>query len=913
MSTDFTPQPATRWLRPGLLLHVSKRAVVSALLGEYNDKRELMGTIRADGHLDLSGPGELWFDYVADTGDGYPATHAVASLLARPALEVALRDGSGAVALPRGRLLVMGGDECYPAASVDSYEDRLIGPYRAALPEVPGEAPYLQAVPGNHDWYDGLTAFMRTFCQGRWIGGWRSRQARSYFATKLSDGWWLWGIDIQFDTYLDEAQLTYFRALAEHLGEGDAVVLCSAKPSWVSATDQDPEAYATLDFFERTVIRPRGATVRLALSGDRHHYARYAAADGAQKVTAGGGGAYLSATHHLPERLLVPPPDSTARGRSAPVPYWREARYPAAGDSRRLGLGILRLPFSTPTFAALLGTVYVLLALAVGAALGVPAHGLAAGWRAMSAALHRASYPDLAGGLIAGLPALVLALVVVLAAVAFTKRRTPRGWAAGTLHGLAHLALALGVVAAAAALTGPLPGSPGLLAMLALVFAAGGLLAAELVAVYLLAADLLGINTNELFAAQAIPHRKNFLRLCLRPDGTLTLYPIGIPRVPGHQKPFLIEEPIEIQRTPMREIPLYTVDGVPDAEVRTYPFATEDGLGLSLLRFSRGARATSSVLVIHGLTTSSDMFIMPEHENLVTYLLDHGYSDVWTLDFRMSNRYSYNLFKHRSTMDDIALYDFPPAVELVRRHNGGNPIHVICHCLGSVSFLMSLFGGAVDGIASVIANSVGLTPRAPAWSRVKLRFAPFLVETLIGLPYLNPRWSEDPGWSRGKLFSRAVSLFHRECDVPACHMLSLMWGTGWPALYSHGKLADITHRRGGDLYGATSMHYYRHVRRMVAAGHAVKMTPTDPRYDSLPDNYLSRVPEVDTPVLLVTGDRNNVFRDSNIVCHREFERLAPGRHELAILPGYGHQDPFMGEHVATEVFPTFLDFLDRHR
>jgi cholesterol oxidase len=363
----------------------------------------------------------------------------------------------------------------------------------------------------------------------------------------------------------------------------------------------------------------------------------------------------------------------------------------------------------------------------------------------------------------------------------------------------------------------------------------------------------------------------------------------------------------------VHEIPLYTLDGVPNADVSTHGFATGDGLGLSLLRFSRGTRATESVLVIHGLTTSSDMFIMPEHENLVTYLLDHGYRDVWTLDYRMSNRHPYNLLKHRYTMDDIALYDFPPALEMVRRHNGGNPIHVICHCLGSVSFLMSLFGGAVDGVASVIANSVGLTPRVPGWSRVKLHYAPFLMETVLGLPYLNPRWSEDPGPSIGKAFAWVVSAFHRECDVRACHMLSLMWGTGWPALYSHDKLAEVTHRRGGDLYGGTAVHYYRHVRRMVAAGRAVKMNPADSRYASLPDDYLSRVPEVETPVLLVTGDRNNVFRDSNIVCHREFERLAPGRHELAVLPGYGHQDPFMGAHVADDVFPTFLDFLDRHR
>ena len=230
-----------------------------------------------------------------------------------------------------------------------------------------------------------------------------------------------------------------------------------------------------------------------------------------------------------------------------------------------------------------------------------------------------------------------------------------------------------------------------------------------------------------------------------------------------------------------REIPLYTLEGVKDAAVTTHPFTTDDKLGLTLTRFKRGDEPQDAVMIIHGLTTSTDMFIMPEHYNLVSYLLDHGF-DVWCMDFRMSNRFSYNLFKHRYTLDDIALYDYPPAIDLMRKHIGSQPIHVICHCLGAASFTMSLFGQAVTGISSVIANSVALTPRVPAWSKVKLSFAPDMVEKVLGFAYLNPRWSEDPGFSSGKLFSKMVSLFHRECDVPACHMLSLMWGTGWPAL-----------------------------------------------------------------------------------------------------------------------------------
>lgn len=361
-----------------------------------------------------------------------------------------------------------------------------------------------------------------------------------------------------------------------------------------------------------------------------------------------------------------------------------------------------------------------------------------------------------------------------------------------------------------------------------------------------------------------------------------------------------------------REIPLFTLEGVKDADVTTHHFSTEDGIGLSMLRFNRG-EAGEAVLIMHGLTTSSDMFIQPEHYNLVSYLLDHGFSDVWCLDFRMSNRHSYNLFKHRYTLDDIALFDFPPAIEVMRTHIGDRPLHVICHCLGAAAFTMSLFAKAVDGISSVIANSVGLTPRVPGWSKVKLTLAPATVEYVLGFPYLNPRWCEDPGLTRGELFSRFVSLFHRECDVPACHMLSIMWGTGWPALYNHENMDPVTHRRGGDLYGATSMHYYRHVRKMVKAGHAVKYEPGNPALDRLPDDYFRYAAEIETPVLFMTGEDNRVFTNSNIVCHERLEKIVPGRHELHVFPGYGHQDPFMGKHVDRDIFPRLVEFIEKHR
>lgn len=351
-----------------------------------------------------------------------------------------------------------------------------------------------------------------------------------------------------------------------------------------------------------------------------------------------------------------------------------------------------------------------------------------------------------------------------------------------------------------------------------------------------------------------------------------------------------------------------TLEGVPDAEITTHRFDTADGLSLSMLRFRRDT-AGDAVLLVHGLTTSTDMFVMPEHRNLVTCLLDEGY-DVWCLDFRMSNRHRYNLIPHDYTLDDCALFDFPPAVDLVRDHIGDRRLHVIAHCLGAATFAMSLAAGRVGGFAGVVLNSLALTPRVPRWSQLKLAVGPSLF-SMAGIGLLDPRWGEETASLRGRLLARAVSFVHRECDVSACHLLSMMWGAGWPALYEHENLDERTHRRAADLFGATGLHYYRHLHRMVRAGSAVTYRPHDPAYRELPPDYLPPAAALDVPILLTTGARNRVFADSNVECHRRMCELGTVNAELAVFEGYGHQDVFMGRNAAADVFGSMLDFLAR--
>jgi len=505
----FTPRKPVSWLGPVLLAATGARVALADQFGAYLDKRELQNAFPKRVY-DHSAGDELWLDFAADLGDGFNATYSVAYLLAQDQLDVA------GVPLPRGDLLVLGGDQVYPTASGQRYEDRFKGPYRAALPTCPanGRQPTMFALPGNHDWYDGLTAFLRLFARrdGGRIGGWLTCQTRSYFALKLPQRWWLFATDAQGDAYLDDPQLDYFREAAKELRPGDKVIVSTPQPSWVEANEH-AGAYDTVDYFLRSVIAPTGAEVALMLTGDLHHYARYTEqSDGdRQLITFGGGGAYLYGTHQLPTRITVPPADSIVRKASPTREYTLAKTYPSRARSRALGTGVFTLlPLRNPGFVALLGVLQTLLLLAL----------------------------DNAERRILTLPIFLIVVItfgltMFFAAGLSSGKRRLKHYLLGLSHGVAQAALGvagleLWRLLPFDTLRWPLPA----LAAAAIYGPIAGLVATQVVALYLIIAAQFQVNLNELFAGMGIEGYKGFLRMHIRRDGSLELFAIGIDRVP---------------------------------------------------------------------------------------------------------------------------------------------------------------------------------------------------------------------------------------------------------------------------------------------------------------------------------------------------------------------------------------------
>ena len=529
----FVRQPAVRWLSPAVLVRAGVEVLVSGAFGKFADKREIQR--EAQDGLDHSAAGELWVDYLSDTGDGWPATYTMAWLLAQERLEY---EGQ---ALPRGKVLLLGGDQVYPTADPVAYEDRFIGPFASALPSSPeDDAPELYALPGNHDWYDGLVSFLRVFATGGWIGGWKTRQRRGYFAIKLPNDWWVWAIDIQLDTYIDEVQLEYFRGLP--VRAGDKVILLTAKPAWVKAVPGrvEPESWRYLSFFEERVVQAAGARLVMTITGDVHHYARYEpAGEGADaeptRITAGGGGAYLSGTHTLPPELQL---RSLGTEADETVSYALEEVYPRPKDSRRLSVGILRLALLNPSFARLLGVIYVVLGFAMLAAINSGDLGFVTASTGVATFLGESFggatvvIVALLFGAIVGGTDIVAQPLEKRAGVERATKLARLGVAA--LHTLAHLAiaaLALWVVLQLVADEPLLVWAAGAVVL----FAAGTALGATLFGVSLFAIHRIRggkawSNANQVFTGQSIPDYKNLLRMHFAADGSLTIYPLGVDR-----------------------------------------------------------------------------------------------------------------------------------------------------------------------------------------------------------------------------------------------------------------------------------------------------------------------------------------------------------------------------------------------
>lgn len=618
--------PMVGWYDPRQLVRTATQVAISTIFGRHSDRRlvEALASARPemydytyhyrdDGRevceMDQTRPREeIWIDYVADLGEGWNSTYAVAYHVAADSRELHYTDAqSGAklsVTTRRGDVLVFGGDEVYPVADRLEYEQRLVKPYQIAFPAGQREAhPHAFAIPGNHDWYDSLISFSRLFCSKRWFGGWRTRQSRSYFALKLPHGWWLLCTDIQLDSDIDAPQVEYFKGIALEISDTDRIILCNAEPHWIFARmyERMDASYSesNLSFVEQML----GKKIAVFIAGDLHHYRRHEATDesSTQKITAGGGGAFLHPTHKGRLGTDVALLEEKSSGRK----FRQKAAFPPEAISRKLCWRNLVFPYlkgnGSWTFGFLTAGLYLLTTLAVVSDFG-HIEQTATGLRAVvglkniiGTTLHTVLNSPMT---------LFWVLFTILGFVLFTDTHSKAyRWAMGSLHAFTHIISAFTVALASifcvinlASTTSRWNNPPiklgsfephwvytltqgehvfkldfRMLLTVVLILIGGYVVGSFIQGLYLLVSlNVFGRHYNEAFSTIAVEDWKSFLKLKIDKAGDLTIYPIGIWRVPRRWRrnntagagivpdyekdpaataPTLIEPPIVLKRT----------------------------------------------------------------------------------------------------------------------------------------------------------------------------------------------------------------------------------------------------------------------------------------------------------------------------------------------------------------------------
>jgi Calcineurin-like phosphoesterase len=303
---------------------------------------------------------EISVAVLGDPGEGDASQYVVV-----PVLERVASDTDFAVVMS---------DVIYPAGGVRAYADRFYKPYT----DYP--AP-IYALPGNHDWYDGLTGFMTTFCGAPPdagtppVGGpllrralWRhapkatARDVAAMRALRDAEAQQSGGqpgpycaidagpvrlvlIDTGILGGIDRDQAEWLRAVSQ----GDQPkILLTGKPLYTYAEKNDPPVEGTDDGIDSIITDPAHHYIA-AVGGDDHNYQRYAVhvpgGRTIQYLVAGGSGAYLSATHQIPNVDQLRPFANEEEFRCYPLRGDSLAHFSRRYD-RLLGLGLGRLAVS---------------------------------------------------------------------------------------------------------------------------------------------------------------------------------------------------------------------------------------------------------------------------------------------------------------------------------------------------------------------------------------------------------------------------------------------------------------------------------------------------------------------------------------------------------------------------------------
>src|SRR3954451_9022031 len=169
---------------------------------------------------------------------------------------------------------------------------------------------------------------------------------------------------------------------------------------------------------------------------------------------------------------------------------------------------------------------------------------------------------------------------------------------------------------------------------------------------------------------------------------------------------------------------------LPPSEVHSVP--TSDGTEVRLTRYKFGTKGP--IVLAPGYGNAARAFAIDTvPKNWVQYLGEHGY-DVWLFDYRASPDLpgSFTQF----TVDDIAMRDWPAAIDRVRLETGRDSVQAVGHCVGGLSLFMAI-GGGMEGLRSASFSALAGHPVPTPGNKLRAGVRLATVFKRLGIKGLN--------------------------------------------------------------------------------------------------------------------------------------------------------------------------------
>ena len=321
----------------------------------------------------------------------------------------------------------------------------------------------------------------------------------------------------------------------------------------------------------------------------------------------------------------------------------------------------------------------------------------------------------------------------------------------------------------------------------------------------------------------------------------------------------------------------------PTATLPRIDIQTEDGL---LLHLKESCQAVSQdvLVLIHDLGASSQMFMLPEQKNLLSFLQAHGYPHVFLLDWRGSQSLPYLDGSLSFDLDQVAAFDIAASMARIRQRLGSRTrLHIIAHGLGAIAVAAAIAGGRLDYLTSFSAFGVSFCPAKASALHLAVSMAPEQLESSAWTRHLLGAWP--------RLVPSAV-----DCRLENLH--------------------PLTHQRLHQLVTLSrSLTCDRHLAKMMRVEHLVPYEEDAPQRFALAEGYHASLRRQQLPALLLIGGRSShLFQASQRKAYNYLKQMHPNSDvRLLEFDHYAFHDLIIGRRAWLDVFPAIIDFLDHAR